>query len=47
MRKKVTGDPDYSGQFFAREENLTTWILHPHDTRKQYREAKKKKGRAE
>lgn len=41
LRRMVTGDPDMEGRTFAREENLTTWILHPMSTRKQYQEAKK------
>lgn len=41
LRRMVTGDPDYTGRTFAREENLTTWMLHPLDPRKQYQEAKR------
>jgi hypothetical protein len=41
LRRMATGDPDYSGRIFAREENTKTWMLHPLDPRKQYQEAKK------
>ena len=45
MRKSVTGDPDYQGRIFAREGNLTTWMLHPDDARKQYQTLKRLKKR--
>lgn len=45
LRRNTTGDPDYSGRLFAREENVKTWILHPLDPRKQYREAKRESKR--
>ena len=46
LRKSVTGDPDFRGRLFAREDNLTTWMLHPDDERKQYQTLKRLKKRS-
>jgi len=43
LRRLVTGDPDVEGRTYAREENITTWILHPLSRRRQYREAKRRR----
>lgn len=46
LRRKVTGDPDYTGRMFHTTENPATQVLHPLSYRKQYREAKRQeKGR--
>lgn len=47
LRRSTTGDPDYTGRLFAREENTKTFILHPLAPRAQYREAKKQAKRRE
>lgn len=41
LRRRVTGDPDMMGRTFAKRDNLTTWMLHPHSERAQYRELKR------
>ena len=43
LRRQVTGDPDMDGRTFAKRDNITTWMLHPHSERAQYRELKRRK----